>query len=407
MNKLVVIGAGHSAGHLLAELQKRNYQAEITLIGSEAHLPYQRPPLSKAFLDAAGFDESRLHLRGSAFYSDAGITLKLNTTAASIDRASKIIRLADGTTEYYDNLVLATGARARDLQVAGRQLKRIGTLRGLNDAKRLRLELADCRNLVIVGGGFIGLEIASTASKRGIHVTLLEAGPRLLSRNTSPFVSGVLQRAHRDAGVDIRMQAQVQVFEGTDTVEAVVCANGDRFAADLVVIGIGSEPEIELAQDAGLAVDRNGILADELARTSDPAILAIGDCAAIRDADNGWLLRLESVQCAMDQAVVAAAHLSGDILPSKTVPWFWSEQHQFKLQIAGLFSPDDQTVIRGVKGSDAFSEFYVRDGKLVAVAALNRPADAIFVRKALSTGAVHPDLIKLADPAVTLAEAFA
>jgi 3-phenylpropionate/trans-cinnamate dioxygenase ferredoxin reductase subunit len=407
MNKLVVVGAGHSAGHLLAELQKRGYPGEITLIGAEAHLPYQRPPLSKAFLDAAGFDEARLHLRGASFYTDAGIKLKLNTSVASIDRASRTLLLADGGAEPYDHLVLATGARARELPAPGRHLKRIGTLRGLDDAKRLRAELADCRNMVIVGGGFIGLEIASTASKRGIHVTLLEGGPRLLSRNTSPFISGMLQRAHQDAGVDIRMQAQVQAFEGNETVEAVVCANGERFPADLVVIGIGSEPEIALAQAAGLEADRNGIVVDHHTRSSDPAIQAIGDCAAIRDSETGLLLRLESVQCALDQAVIAAALLCGDTLPPKTVPWFWSEQHQFKLQIAGLAAPDDLAVVRGVKDSDAFSEFYVRNGQLVAIAALNRPADAAVVRKALSAGPVHPDLIKLADPAVALTEALA
>ena len=407
MNKLVIVGAGHSAGHLLGELQKRGYAGEIVLIGAEAHLPYQRPPLSKAFLDAAGFDEARLHLRGAAFYADAGIALKLNTSVASIDRVSKTLHLNDGGTESYDRLVLATGARARELPVPGRNLKRIGTLRGLEDAKRLRGELADCRRLVIVGGGFIGLEIASTASKRGIHVTLLEGGPRLLSRNTSPFISGTLQSAHQDAGVQIRMQAQVQAFEGSETVEAVVCANGERIDADLVVIGIGSEPEIALAQAAGLEADRNGIVVSQTAQTSDPAILAIGDCAAIRDSETGLLLRLESVQCALDQAVVAAAVLCGDTLPPKAVPWFWSEQHQFKLQIAGLAAPDDLAVVRGVKGSDAFSEFYVRNGKLVAIAALNRPADAAFVRKALSAGPIRADLVKLADPTVTLAEATA
>ena len=404
MKKLVVVGAGHSAGHFVAEMLRRNFPGVISMVGVERYGPYQRPPLSKAFLQSDEFDATRLELRGAQFYRDAGVDVRLGVAAESLDRTARLLHLRDGSVVPYDHLVLATGARARELQLPGRRLARIGTLRGLDDAKRLRRELANARSVVVVGGGFIGLEVASTARKLGIQVTVLEAGSRLLARSVSSFVADALHRAHMEAGVDVRLQAQVAAFEGDEAVSAVVCSDGERIAADLVVIGVGSEPEVSLAQRAGLNVDRNGIIVDAFTRTSDDAILAIGDCAALQQPGTGRLLRLESVQCALDQAAQAAAYLSGDHVPHKTVPWFWSEQQELKLQIAGLFEADDQAIVRSNNVGRAFCEIYVRDGRLVAAAAINRPSDVLLIRRALGGDPIRPDLAKLADSSIPLSE---
>ncbi|SOE92034.1 3-phenylpropionate/trans-cinnamate dioxygenase ferredoxin reductase subunit [Burkholderia sp. D7] len=404
--KVVIVGAGHGAAHLITELLRHGFPGEIVLIGAESCLPYQRPPLSKAFLGDDGFDESRLHMRAAAFYEEARVSVKLGVRVVSIDREQAVVHLADGSTESYGQLVLAMGARARDLDIPGRSLRRIGTLRGIDDARRLRDELADCRHLVVVGGGFVGLEVASTASKRGVHVTVLEAGTRLLARSVSPTIAQALHQAHVSAGVDVRLQTQASAFEGDDTVRSVVCPDGQVLHADSVLIGVGSVPETELATQAGLAVDRNGIVVDETGRTSDPAIFAIGDCAVVHDSAVGRLVRHESVQCALDQAAIAAACLGATAAIPRSAPWFWSEQHRMRLQIAGLALPDDQTVVRHTV-EDAFSEFYLRDGRLVAVAAINRPADAAMVRKALAVGAPGPDPERLADARIPLNEVLA
>ena len=406
VQKVVIVGAGQSAAHLIAELRRHGFPGAIVLIGAEACLPYQRPPLSKAFLDEGGFDESRLYLRGATFYEDAQVSVKLGTRVGSIDREQGMVHLEDGATERYDRLVLATGAKARDLNIPGRSLRRIGTLRLLEDARRLRDELTHCRHLVVVGGGFVGLEVASTASKRGGHVTVLEAGARLLARSVSPYIARILHQAHVDAGVDIRLQTQVSAFEGDSAVRSVVCSDGQVLPADSVLIGVGSEPETELASGAGLIVDRNGIVVDEMGCTSDPAIFAVGDCAAVHDSATGRLLRLESVQCAIDQAAAAAACLSAAAARPRPPAWFWSEQHRMKLQIAGLALPDDQAVVRHTS-DQMFSEFYLRDGRLVAVAGINRPADVAMVRKALAAGALCPDPHRLADTRVPLNDVLA
>jgi len=235
---------------------------------------------------------------------------------------------------------------------------------------------------------------------------VLEAGTRLLARSVSPYIARTLHQAHLDAGVDIRLQTQVSAFEGDGTVRSVVCSDGEVLPADSVLIGVGSEPETELAAGAGLIVDRNGIVVDEMGRTSDPAIFAVGDCAAVHDSGTGRLLRLESVQCAIDQAAIAAACLSAAAATPRSPAWFWSEQHRMKLQIAGLALPDDQAVIRNTS-DHMFSEFYLRDGRLVAVAAINRPADVAMVRKALAAGALCPDPQRLADTRVPLNDVLA
>lgn len=400
MMNIVVVGGGHAAAQLSASLAELQSDANVVLVSEEAHLPYHRPPLSKAFLKDA--EPAAAWLRSADFYAAKGADWRLSTRVQRIDRDSRHIELADGTSLPYDRLVLATGARARALPGLPANLGNVHTLRSLDDAGRLREQLHRVQRVVIVGGGFIGLEIAATAAQLGKQVVLLEAAPRLLSRSVSPTLSAHLLEAHRQAGVDIQLDAVIEGFEVAGDAVTGVQTTAGLHAADLLVVGIGAEPKTDLAAEAGLHCD-NGIVVDCHMVTSDPAILAIGDCTAFPSAALGRRIRLESVQNANDQARCAAQTLTGNKLPYTALPWFWSEQGPLRIQIAGVPDAHHERVVRGDPAQGKFSVLYLFDGALTCVESVNAPADHMAARKLIADG-VKVSTEKAVDPSIPMKE---
>ncbi|MFJ9565273.1 NAD(P)/FAD-dependent oxidoreductase [Streptomyces fuscichromogenes] len=407
---LVVVGAGQAAGELATTLRQRGWDGGITLVGDEPSPPYQRPPLSKGFL-LGKVAREQLYLKPAATYERFGITLRLGTRAESIDRASKTLAVGDGSRLTYDRLVLATGGRARHLTLPGVDVDRLDnlfTLRRIDDVDALRPQFVPGHRLVLVGGGYVGLEIAAVAAQLGLDVTVVEAAERLLARVTGPEVSGFLEDVHRSHGVRFRLAATVSDLAVDATGQRVTgvgvstSAGIERIDADLVLVGIGMEPNTRLASAAGLDVD-NGIVVDEFARTSDPDILAIGDCANQPSAYAGRRVRLESAPNAIEHAKVAAATILGRPQASTATPWFWSQQYDFKLQTVGLSSGHDRCVIRG--GTDAtLSAFYLTGDRVIAADVIGRPADFATARQFVTSG--RPvDAARLADSEITLAQA--
>lgn len=356
--------------------------------------------MSKAFLKDA--EPAAAWLRSADFYTAKGATWRLSTRVQRIDRDSRHIELADGESLPYDRLVLATGARARVLPGLPADLGNVHTLRSLDDAGRLREQLQHVQRVVIVGGGFIGLEIAATAAQLGKQVVLLEAASRLLSRSVSPTLSAHLLDAHRQAGVDIQLDAVIESFEVAGDVVTGVRTAAGMHATDLLVVGIGAEPNVDLAAEAGLDCD-NGIIVDAHMVTSDPAILAIGDCTAFPSAALGRRIRLESVQNANDQARCAAQTLTGNKLPYTALPWFWSEQGPLRIQIAGVPDAHHERVVRGDPAQGKFSVLYLSDGALTCVESVNAPADHMAARKLIADG-VKVNAEKAVDPSVPFKE---
>ncbi|MDT0617445.1 FAD-dependent oxidoreductase [Salinisphaera sp. P385] len=369
----VIVGAGHAAGMLTTTLIQKKYDGKIVIVGEEAHLPYQRPPLSKAYLSGE-VELSSLYLKPQETYDKAGVTLSLDTRVEAIDRDSRELTLADGSGLTYDNLVLATGSQVRRIPVPGADLDGIHYLRTIADVDALRPALTAGQRLVIVGGGYIGLEVAAVAAKLGVSVTVLETEGRVMARVTGETISRYFERKHREAGVDLRTGTRVVAFEAGDDgqVSGVTCDDGSTVPADLVLVSIGIQPETTLAEAAGLPCD-DGILVDEYTRTDDPHILAIGDCTRHRNLYFDQPVRLESVANAVDQARTAAATLTGGDQPYNAAPWFWSNQYDLRLQMVGLSEGHDATAIRGNPDDDAFAVFYLKQGKLVAVDAVNMP----------------------------------
>ena len=400
MPHLVIVGSGHAAGALATSLPPKAGFDTITMVSADPHLPYHRPPLSKTFLSEE-MEQDRLFLRPASFYAEAGIELRLGVRADRIDRVAATVALSDGSAIGYDRLVLATGARVRRLAVPGAGLDGVFYLRSLDDARRLRSAMLPGRRLVVIGGGYVGLEVAASAVKRGLRVTVLEAGPRVLGRVASPWVAGFLTAAHRAAGVVVMTAVTVTAIEGHGTVAAVRCADDARIEADLVVVGIGVLPNVELADQAGLDV-AGGFVVDGAGRTTDPAILAAGDCAALRGPSGTVPVRIESVQNAADQVRAIIAGLCGDPPCPRPVPWFWSDQYALKLQMAGLPTEYMGAAIRPGPRPDGFSEFYMANGRLVAVTAVNRPQEFMLTRRALEAGPLDISPASLADPAQPL-----
>lgn len=400
----VIVGASHAAAQLASGLRQLGWEGNISLIGQEPIPPYHRPPLSKAYL-AGEKHSDELLIRPASFYEKSNIDLVLGTKVTAIDRANRRVELHDGGTIPYDRLALATGAKVRRLTVPGTDLEGVFYLRDLNDVDRIRAHVGPGKSAVIVGGGYIGLETAASLRKLGLHVTVLEAMPRILQRVTAPEVSDFYSRVHAEEGVTIVTGAVVDALLGEGHVAGVRLADGSEHAADLVVIGVGILPATELAEAAGLEVD-NGIVVDEYARTSDHAIVAAGDCTSHYNPIYDCRLRLESVQNATDQAKVAASTLCGTLAPYHALPWFWSDQYDLKLQIAGLSQGYDRVVMRGDSGSGrSFAAFYFRGDRLLAVDAVNRPKEFMFTRKALSAGqSLDPD--RVGDEAVDLQQAL-
>ncbi len=362
-----------------------------------------RPPLSKAYL-AGEISADSLIYKAQAAYDKAGVELRLGSCVAAIDRGGKGLSVESGENVAWDKLVIATGGRARRLKVPGGDLGDIFYLRTIADVELLRPQLAEGRRLVIVGGGYVGLEVAAVATKRGLKVTVLEAATRVLARVTAPEVSAFYERFHRTAGVEIRTSVAVSGFAADRsgaTVGAVQCADGSEIPADFVLVGIGLVPNTQLAEAAGLDVD-DGIVVDAFSRTSDPDIFAIGDCAL--HAKHGFLqrrIRLESVPNALEQARAAAAFIAGKPVPAAVAPWFWSDQYDLKLQMAGLSEGYDELAIRGATNGSSFIAFYLRDGVVIAADAINRPSE-FMASKRLIGDRVRASAADLADEAVSL-----
>lgn len=401
----VIVGASHAAAQLGASLRQSGWQGRISIVGGEAIPPYHRPPLSKSYL-AGEKHSDELLIRPVTSYSRSEIDLVLGTRVTGLDRENKAITLHDGATIPYTKLALTTGARVRTLPLPGHELDGVFYLRDLEDVDRIRAYVGPGKSAVIIGGGYIGLETAASMKSLGMNVTVLEAMPRVLQRVTAPEVSAFYSRVHGEEGVNIIVEAAVASLEGSVSLEGVRLADGTQLAADLVVIGVGVLPATELAESAGLEVD-NGIVVDEFARTSDHDIVAAGDCTNHFNSIYGRRVRLESVQNATDQAKTAAQTLCGKLEPYHALPWFWSDQYDLKLQIAGLSQGFDRVVMRGSTDTGrSFAAFYFSGDRLLAVDAINRPKEFMMTRRALSSGR-SADPAKLADDSIEIQQAFA
>jgi 3-phenylpropionate/trans-cinnamate dioxygenase ferredoxin reductase subunit len=366
---VVVIGAGQAAAQLAASLRQGGFAGPVLIVGDEPYLPYQRPPLSKKFLPDPKNPDSLL-LRPPAFWQDQGIAIETGRRVGAIDRANRRIVTTNGEEIAYGKLVLATGTSARHLPIPGIDLPGVFSLRTIDDTLRLRPALDAARRVVIIGGGYIGLEAAAVFRGEGRDVVVLEAEDRVLKRVTGVAISDFFQTLHGGRGVALRMNARVAAIEGDPRVSGVVLSDGHRLPADLVLNATGARPNDDLAKAAGIACS-DGILVNELARTDDPHVYAIGDCARFHSARYDRVLRLESVQNAIDQAKAAAAAIVGQPHHYDPVPWFWSDQYDIKLQIAGLADRHDAAAVVGDPASGRFSVEYRADGKLVAVDAVN------------------------------------
>ena len=394
---ILIVGGGHAAGQAAASLRQGGYEGEVLVVCDEPHIPYQRPPLSKQYL-AGEYGLDRVYLRPEAFYQGRNIELRSGTRAAGIDAKAKVLVLEDGSTIAYDRLLLATGARARRLDIPGATLPGIHYLRDIADADNIRADMVPGRRATIVGGGYIGLEVAAVAVQAGLSVTILEMEDRILKRVASPEMSAFYHALHTDAGVDIRTGSSASQFGGTDRVEQVVCADGTQIPSDLVVVGIGIEPGIELAQSAGLACE-NGIVVDEHCATSAPDIYAAGDCTNHPNPILKRRLRLESVPNAMEQSRIAATNMTGQDDVYASVPWFWSDQYDLKLQMVGFSTDGDSHVVRGDPAAREFIMFYFKDGVLTAADAVNSPREFLACRQLVGH---RTDPRELADPDVNL-----
>jgi len=380
----IIVGASQAGVQVAESLRGEGYDGPLMLIGEEAHPPYQRPPLSKALLTGET-TEDRLILRGPELLARKNIELVTGARAVAVDRQDRSVRLSDGRALPYRGLALTTGARARVLAIPGADLDGVVTLRTIEDSRRIAAGIANASAVAVVGGGFIGLEIAAAARKAGKPVIVFEALDRLLARSSAPFVSKFFLDLHGSHGVDVKLATQVTALAGNGRrVSGVVTGDGRTHAADLVVVGVGIVANSELAQDCGLACER-GIIVDDCSRTEDPSIVAAGDCTARRMAD-GTLLRLESVQNAIEQGKSAAAALLGRARPFAAAPWFWSDQYDVRLQMAGLSAGHDRIVVRGATDERRFSVFYFRGERLLAVDSINRAPDHIAARKLLDAG---------------------
>ena len=394
IEKVVIVGSGQAGVECAAALRHNGFAGSVVIIGDEPDLPYQRPPLSKEFLKSV--EDSSLPLRGEAFYGQNAIDLRLGVTAQRIDREARELVLEGGERLPYDHLVLATGARNRLPPVTGLDAETVLELRTLAHARILTGRLDALKHVTIIGGGFIGLEVAALLRKRDIAVDVLEAADRLMGRVLSPQMSALFVPIHEEMGTRLRLGTVASEIAG----RRVALSDGAVLDTDAIVVAAGVVPNAELAAEAGLAID-NGVVVDERLLTSDPAISAIGDVAAHPNPYGIGMIRLESVQNAVDQGKCVAARLTGDDRAYDAVPWFWSHQGAAKLQIAGLAMGLDETVLRGDPATGKFSVFVYRQGRLIAVESLNSPTDHMVARRLLAAGLSVPAQVA-ADPATDL-----
>ena len=398
----IIAGASHAAAMLAPALRQQGWQGRIVVVGAEASIPYHRPPLSKDYLAGAkSLDE--ILIRPASVYEQSEVEFILDTSVDAIDRQVKTVRLSNGETLPYSKLALTVGSRVREVDLPGAALDGVFYLRDLKDVERISPYIQPGANAVIVGGGYIGLETAAVLKGKGMNVTVLEMMERVLQRVTAPVLSEFYTRVHGEEGVDIRCGVAVSGFKGNGKVAKVVCNDGLEFAADLVIIGVGILPNTELAEAAGLEVD-NGIIVNEQAQTSDPDIFAAGDCANHHNPIYDRRLRLESVQNATDQSRVAAAAACGKQANYNAVPWFWSEQYDLMLQIAGLSQGYDEIITRGDPAQGrSFAAFYLQKGRVLAVDAVNRPQEFMFTKRLIPMQR-RVDRKKLADTDIPIKE---
>ncbi|HEX6685726.1 MAG TPA: FAD-dependent oxidoreductase [Candidatus Limnocylindrales bacterium] len=397
--RVVVVGGGQAGFQTCAALRDNGFEGSLTLVCGEGILPYQRPPLSKGYL----VGDADIGLRADSYYPEQRVGV-VTAIAAAVDRPAREVLLDNGVRLGYDRLVLATGARPRSLPVPGSRLDGILPLRTLADADALRKALTGCRRLVIIGGGFIGLEVAAAARKLEVDTTVVESMPRAMARVLSVEMAAFLVSVHRSHGATVLLGRLVTAFDGdvTGRVRKVVLDDGSRLDADLVVVGIGVVPNVELAVSARLPVD-DGIVVDSLLRTADENIFAVGDCASFPSPHTPARVRLESVQNAVDHGNSVARTILGGSAPYDAVPWFWSDQHEVKLQISGISTGHDHTVVAGSLDAGKFSVFCFRWGRLVAVESANRPADHVVSRRAFAAGKL-PTPEEVAAPGFSLKE---
>ncbi len=404
MSGVVIIGAGHAGGAAAGFLRQYGFESHITLVGAEPYLPYQRPPLSKAWLKGeASLDD--LYLRGDTFYADQNIDARVNTQAVAIDRASKTVTLPGDITLPYDHLIIATGSKARPFPVPGADRVPHHLLRTLDDAEALKNALQPGHRIGLIGAGYVGLEVAASARHLGCEVTIFERESRILSRVASQALSNFFTEMHMGRGVGIFTEASITELSLGDSDKKVVhLADGRTHEFDLLLVGIGALANDDLAQEAGLACDTlssGGIVVDEQAHTSDADIFAIGDVTSRTLPIYDGRFRLESVPNALEQAKQAAAAITGFKPPVVETPWFWSDQYEFKLQIAGLLRPDCRAVVRGDPASGAFSVFHIdADGHLLTAECVSKPADFMAAKLLITKGIALDDAI--ADPEVSL-----
>ncbi len=403
---ILIVGAGQAAAQAAETLRKKGHVGPLTVVGDEALLPYQRPPLSKKYL-AGAMDKDRLLLRHADHYAQHAVDLHLGFAVSNLDARAHRVEVTDGSHFEYEKLLLATGSRPRLLPVLGAELAGVYYLRTVADVDRLRTEMKPGRRAVIIGGGYIGLEVASTCREAGLEVTVLEAADRVMSRVISPVVSRFYEAEHARHGVRVLLGARLGELVSTDSpeagnrrVSAVRLVDGRELPADFVLVAVGVVPDVALAHTAGLACD-DGILVDEHCRTSDPAIWAAGDCTRQRNLHFDLSVRLESVDNAFEQGTSAALNMLGLATVHDKVPWFWSDQFDLKMVIVGLAAGHDQVVVRGDPAARAFSVCYLRRGELIALETVNHAKDQMAARKLILARA-RPDPAKLANDAIAL-----
>lgn len=402
MDRIIIVGGGQAAGQAAASLRQEGFEGELLLFSDEARLPYQRPPLSKQYLSGEQ-GEDRVALRPEKFYADNNVTLRLGEAVQAIDVGAKEVVLSSGERESYAKLIIATGSRVRRLDaLPGGTLAGVHYLRTVEDADGIRAGMGEGKNVVVVGGGYIGLEVASVAVGGGANVTVLEAEQRLLARVATPELAAFYTNVHTERGVAIRTNAKVTGFLGDGTATGVQLEDGTELPADAIVVGVGIMPNVELAEAAGIVCD-NGIQVDEYCRTSAEDVFAAGDCTSHPNALLGRNIRLESVPNAMEQARVAAAAACGTLKPYTAEPWFWSDQYDIKLQMAGFPEGADDHCTRGNPSDGAFITFHLKGGVVVGADAVNSVREFLACRKLVATGAA-PTKEQLTDASVPVKE---
>ena len=378
MEDIVIVGAGQSAGQCVVSLRNGGFKGSITIIGEESHPPYQRPPLSKGYLsDKVGID--RVYTKPESFYQENEVNLLLSKRVETIDREENIVLLSNGDSVKYKKLVLATGSRVRKLNVAGSHLSNIHYLRDIQDADDIKHLIKSKKKLVVVGAGYIGLEVAAVATESGLAVTVIEMAERVMNRTVDPLISEYYKKLHENHGVEIHLNTPLEAFGGTKSVSKVFCSNL-AFNADCVVVGAGILPNQEIALNAGLKCD-NGIWVDEFCKTEDDNIYACGDCTNHPNKSLNTRLRLESVHNALEQGKTVASSLLEKNIAYNQVPWFWSDQYDHKLQIIGISGDHDKVVKRGNEENSSFLLFYLKNNKLIAVDAVNNPKEFMICKK--------------------------